>query len=495
MSNWQPVGESHPRAIEPSPHRRASLALLNTMIRCSTIDKTLYITTIETLQTKRAPLVIAVSWHRARDELVRQLTYSAADAGHLRGVACAAIHYRVSATLYSFSEDLAIGLCWIRVDRCLATITGSIRRRADRDRAPRLDATGEQHARQVSDRFLFARQLDLLKDEAYIADVKATNVYCSLQAACKACTLILLRYFQSTSSDSPRPFLLDFARLHRLLLRFFFRCWRESHATADDEYAVEAVVSAFTTSELASSPSWLQLEDSLRTTPYRTIKARQLETLALEPALPQVQTLRQKLRDESFSFLQKQRIHCMQQGSWFHSGFALPSAGIESGRVDAGRPWRFVILSPDAQTLTWTDSHERAAESSSWTYESVFPAGNSLDLSTVEEVKPQTSRPVDKPQQAIPSQISFSLLSATDRNVHFDDGRQTAGRAKSLLDLVAIDNDHFSEWIDGLRFLFSNKPYSEDSMTRASAAYLKVKMNDLVWVEQTKLILASWRRP
>jgi hypothetical protein len=54
-----------------------------------------------------------------------------------------------------------------------------------------------------------------------------------------------------------------------------------------------------------------------------------------------------------------------------------------------------------------------------------------LDLSSVTEVKPQTSIPANTPQQAIPSQISFSLLCGSDA---------------SLLDLVATDNEQFAEW-------------------------------------------------
>lgn len=323
-------------------------------------------------------------------------------------------------------------------------------------------------------------QNDLLQDEAYITDIRNTTSNCSLQTACTTCTLILLRYFQLSSPKEARSFLLDFARLHRLVLRFYFRCWREAHATPDDQYAIESVVSAFVTSELASSPSWLQLEDSLRTTPYRSIKARQLEALDLVPNRLAVETLQAKLREENLDFVFKQRVHCMQQGSWFHTGFVLPSIGIDasSARADSSpRPWRFVMLSPDGKTLAWRDASEQTAESSSWTYDTLFSSDHSIDLSSVKEVKPQTSRPIDKPQQAIPSQISFSLLStaADDRNVHFDNARQsTAARGKSLLDVVAVDNDQFAEWIDGLRYLFANASDSEDSMTRASAAYLKV---------------------
>jgi hypothetical protein len=57
----------------------------------------------------------------------------------------------------------------------------------------------------------------------------------------------------------------------------------------------------------------------------------------------------------------------------------------------------------------------------------------------VVEVRPQTSYPVSVPNQAVPSQTSFSLL---DEN------------ARSILDLVALDNDSYTEWMNGLKDLF-----------------------------------------
>lgn len=61
MSSWQRAGEQHAPRTMQSTHPSNSLAFLNTFIRCATSDRTLYVTLIESLQIKRAPLMVAVS--------------------------------------------------------------------------------------------------------------------------------------------------------------------------------------------------------------------------------------------------------------------------------------------------------------------------------------------------------------------------------------------------------------------------------------------------
>ncbi len=124
----------------------------------------------------------------------------------------------------------------------------------------------------------------------------------------------------------------------------------------------------------------------------------------------------------------------------------LPSSGLQPRGFDTRRPWCFVKLvgpqsadwpgsrlrliplqTPDGKSLLWLDSATRSDDEPS-----LDPAAcKRLELSSVTEVKPQTSHPASTPQQAIPSQISLSLMS---------------GAATSLLDLVATDNDQFAEW-------------------------------------------------
>ena len=81
----------------------------------------------------------------------------------------------------------------------------------------------------------------------------------------------------------------------------------------------------------------------------------------------------------------------------------------------------------DSRSLVWRDAPIQDVKDLN---DEVDVMGR-LDLSSITEVKPQTSIPASTPQQAIPSQISFSLMS---------------GAELSLLDLVSVDNEHFAEW-------------------------------------------------
>lgn len=88
-----------------------------------------------------------------------------------------------------------------------------------------------------------------------------------------------------------------------------------------------------------------------------------------------------------------------------------------------------------------------------------------LVLSDVVEVRAQTSRPITQHTQTIPSQTSFSLMSV--------DGL-------SLLDLVAPSRDEYTEWMEGLAFLFQSDRNHPD-VTSVPDRLIKVRITAPGW--------------
>jgi hypothetical protein len=121
---------------------------------------------------------------------------------------------------------------------------------------------------------------------------------------------------------------------------------------------------------------------------------------------------------------------------WSNADFLQPRESMavcqagESPRrllLEVRRLTRARCQTADSQSLVWRDAPIQDVKDLN---DEVDMIGR-LDLSSITEVKPQTAIPSSTPQQAIPSQISFSLMS---------------GAELSLLDLVSVDNEHFAEW-------------------------------------------------
>lgn len=107
-------------------------------------------------------------------------------------------------------------------------------------------------------------------------------------------------------------FLLNFPRLHQLVLRFFLRMWHESGSKVDDLGRVSFLVRSQIRLSLIdeASKTWLHLEKDFLETPYAVIRERQMEILEREDGTmnrPAVKQLKEKLRQEAEDVMVEQR--------------------------------------------------------------------------------------------------------------------------------------------------------------------------------------------
>lgn len=107
-------------------------------------------------------------------------------------------------------------------------------------------------------------------------------------------------------------FLLNFPRLHQLVMRFFLRMWHESGSKVDDLGRVSFLVRSQIRLSLAdeASKTWLHLERDFLETPYATIRERQMEILEKEDGTMNrsaVKQLREKLNGEAQDVMMEQR--------------------------------------------------------------------------------------------------------------------------------------------------------------------------------------------
>jgi engulfment/cell motility protein 1 len=106
--------------------------------------------------------------------------------------------------------------------------------------------------------------------------------------------------------------MLNFPRLHQLVLRFFLRMWHESGSKVDDLGRVSFLVRSQIRLSLAdeASKTWLHLERDFLETPYAVIRERQMEILDKEDGTmnrPAVKLLKEKLRKEAEQVMVEQR--------------------------------------------------------------------------------------------------------------------------------------------------------------------------------------------
>lgn len=131
------------------------------------------------------------------------------------------------------------------------------------------------------------------------------------------CVKILCEHYKIPQAGHSIPstfqlFLLNFPRLHQLVLRFFLRMWHESGSKAEDLGRVSFLVRSQIRLTLVDeeTKTWLHLERDFLETPYATIRERQMEVLEKEDGTmtrPGVKMLREKLSKDAEQVMKDQR--------------------------------------------------------------------------------------------------------------------------------------------------------------------------------------------
>lgn len=194
---------------------------------------------------------------------------------------------------------------------------------------------------------------------------------CPIGRASAECVKVLYDHYKISQSASRgsahfQPFMLNFPRLHSLVLKFFLRMWQDSESRLDDFERLSYLVTSQVRLTLAHehTKTWLNLENDFLGTDYRNIRDGQMEMIDKEDGLlerPAVNDLREKVRREAYEVVSDQRLLCMMQGSWFNAAHVLVPGIEQASRPTPSKPLRFVRLSQDQQTLHWGEFVERSA--------------------------------------------------------------------------------------------------------------------------------------
>ncbi|RSH95186.1 hypothetical protein EHS25_000272 [Saitozyma podzolica] len=266
---------------------------------------------------------------------------------------------------------------------------------------------------------------------------------CPIGRASSECVKILCEHYKISQAGHHAPshfqlFLLNFSRLHHLVLRFFIRMWAESESRLEDLARVTLLVHSQVRLSLEdeAGKTWLNLEKDLLESEYSVIRDRQMQMLEKEDGMmgrKAVRELREKVGGEAYEVMSEQRIGCMLQGAWFNAANVIVQGVTVSARPSSSKPLRFLRLSPNRRTIAWGDFATR---------EPVKPSFESLreriDVSNVTDVRLKTGCAIHSRSPNLVSRLSFSLMS---------------GGEFSLLDLDAIHAAQLAEWTDGIRVL------------------------------------------
>lgn len=131
------------------------------------------------------------------------------------------------------------------------------------------------------------------------------------------CVKILCEHYKLSQAGHHAPshfqlFLLNFSRLHHLVLRFFIRMWAESESRLEDLARVSLLVHSQVRLSLEdeAGKTWLNLEKDLLESEYSVIRDRQMQMLEKEDGMmgrKAVRELREKVGGEAYEVMSEQR--------------------------------------------------------------------------------------------------------------------------------------------------------------------------------------------
>ncbi|OXG40065.1 hypothetical protein C359_03987 [Cryptococcus neoformans Bt120] len=333
---------------------------------------------------------------------------------------------------------------------------------------------------------------------------KPSERRCPIGKASAECVKLLCEHYKisqfSTGHHAPtsfQPFLLNFPKLHHLVLKFFLRMWQESNSCTPDFYRLTQLIRSHLTLTLSPTTSslvatndttirssssqtvsidellpeftknWFHLEKDFLTTDYRTIRDRQMDLMEREGGMMRrsaVKGLKEKVEKEVWDLVSEQRVGCMLQGGWFNAASLLVPGVAVMARANPSKPLRFLRLSEDRKTIAWDDFAQRSGSPS---FESLT---HRIKISSISSVKQETSTPVNSRSPNLISKLSFSLISSPPAT--------TGGTSEeSLLDLDAIHAAQLAEWSDGIKVLKDGGMTSQDSANYVQASLVRIPVS------------------
>ncbi|KAI8620884.1 ELMO/CED-12 family-domain-containing protein [Chytriomyces sp. MP71] len=294
--------------------------------------------------------------------------------------------------------------------------------------------------------------------------VKPAEKRCPFSRACVEVIDILADYFEITSgyttTTSLQPLLLEFEAIFSTTLVLFFRLWVDMEAqtsNASDDIGRVAATTRFhfklcmtSCSRVNSFDQLMEFEREMLSTPYNTIRDRQLKELSNEDELMSrqpVRDLREKLYKQNYEFIKEQRIASLLRGAWF-------PVVKEKGPVK--NLYRFYRLSPHRKVLHYGEYRSEGFPKPVMAPVDLAALPHKIDLGHATDVLAGHASPIFKGKRnaGLPAHLCFSLASTSSSSSPSSrGGGASTAAAESMADFVCRSRVELAEWSDALRML------------------------------------------
>ncbi|KAJ3179798.1 hypothetical protein HDU87_002366 [Geranomyces variabilis] len=275
-----------------------------------------------------------------------------------------------------------------------------------------------------------------------------------VRAAVESCEIMAEHWEVSTgysTMTSYQPLLLAFQQVFGITLVTFFRLWTEMDVDNTPEDVTR--VSALVRSQFKHSASIIQpqsptvvatFRSAMCNTPYAVVRERQLKNLEVEDQLLSklpVRQLRERVYQQSYEAVKKQRIECLKLGAWF------PVIGPK-GRVKGVQ--RFYRLGPNHKFLHHGDFPEASQRKPG-----LDELGERIDMSLATDLLTGLASPTfsSKKNAAETPTLCFSLASSSSSDTAHP----------TMADFCCATSTQYSEWTDGFNMLLDKNIANRDT--------------------------------
>ncbi|KAF8252150.1 hypothetical protein K440DRAFT_578325 [Wilcoxina mikolae CBS 423.85] len=266
-----------------------------------------------------------------------------------------------------------------------------------------------------------------------------------------------------------RPLLLQWSRLHSVVLSAFLRLWKEAQAEVQDFDKVAELVRILiyhVIGQAHRTKDVQDIEDDILEMNCARLRALQMDILeqTYDNAWGNhLLHVKEELRSEAMQFIKEQRIRCLLHGAWFP---VSAQRGPRSQTQVQSIPWRFVRLSHNRRYLHYCNYENRTV------YEpQLEELPEKLDLSIVSSVVsnviPASLSSTSSSSGTLAPTVGGPKLASTTITIH---GYPPSSNIQCnhdeevvLLALYPLTHSSASEWLDGLLMLLNQQPITSET--------------------------------
>lgn len=328
---------------------------------------------------------------------------------------------------------------------------------------------------------------------------KPSNERCPIARASLSVTRILYDHFEIDRSDSEdiknyrvldgmknyadlfRPFILQWSRIHRKVLRAFIILWKQVGAEQEEFGKVLELLRILVDKVLSGvsrTKDIKEIEEEILELDCHRLRKIQMEVLnnAFEDEWElHLTQIRNELRNEALQFMKEQRIRSLLNGAWFHRTEINSSVQEFQNETNHSPAWQYVKLSHDRRYLHYGDFDSQAIKNPP-----LDILSQKIDLESISSVDSNTSSCGNEDSGAsIPTTVGTTRPSEEQTKItgitircfaSIQNGDQcnldTSNGSipeNTVLALVPTNKNVASSWLDGLLMLLNQAPITPET--------------------------------